>query len=54
VQRDAQRELYTTPCTVRNLRARTYRVAFEWDGQPRWEIGSYDLARTQQIEARRP
>jgi serine/threonine protein kinase len=54
VQCDPEGNAYTTPCTVRNLRARTCRVAFEWAGLPRWDAGSYDLARTQQIVARRP
>jgi serine/threonine protein kinase len=54
LQRDPQGNAYTTPCTVRNLPARTCRVAFEWAGLPRWDVGLYDLARTQQIVARRP
>jgi serine/threonine protein kinase len=45
---------YTTPCTVPNLRARSCRVEFQWAGQPRWDAGLYDFARTQQIVARRP
>ncbi|MGO8745651.1 MAG: protein kinase domain-containing protein [Thermoguttaceae bacterium] len=32
VQRDPEGNAYTTPCTVYNLRARTWRVAFEWAG----------------------
>ncbi len=45
---------YTTPCTVRDLPARTCSVEFECPGQPRWDAGSYDLAHTQQIVAQRP
>jgi eukaryotic-like serine/threonine-protein kinase len=52
LQRDPEGNAYTTPCTVENLPARTCRVAFEWDGQPRWDAGSYDLARTRQIVSR--
>lgn len=44
---------YATPCTVDGLPARPCRVAFECKGQPRWEAGAYDLARTQQIVSRR-
>lgn len=47
--RDAEGNAYTTPCTVRDLVVRRYRVEFEYDGQPRWEAGTYDLAETQQI-----
>ena len=54
LQRDRERNAYTTPCTVPNLRARTCRVAFECAGLPRWDAGTYDLARTQQIVARPP
>ena len=46
---------YTTPCTVK-VPARTCRVAFQHDDEPRWEAeGSpYDLGRTQQIFSQRP
>jgi serine/threonine protein kinase len=54
VQRDPAGKACTTPCTVPNLPSRTCRVAFEWAGLPRWDAGSYDLARTRQIVARRP
>jgi serine/threonine protein kinase len=54
MQRDPEGHAYTTPCTVRKLRPRRCRVAFEWARLPRWDAGSYDLARTQQIVARRP
>lgn len=54
LQRDPEGNAYTTPCTVGNLRARTCRVEFEWAGLPRWDAGTYDLARTQQIVARPP
>ena len=52
--RDPQGNVYTTPCTVSNLHARTCRVVFECAGLPRWEAGSYDLARTHQIVSPRP
>ena len=54
LQRDAKGNAYTTPCTVRDLVVRRYRVEFEYDGQPRWEAGTYDLAQTQQIVASGP
>jgi serine/threonine protein kinase len=53
-QRNPEGNAYTTPCTVPNLRARTYRVEFECAGLPRWDAGPCDLARTQQIFARPP
>jgi serine/threonine protein kinase len=41
---------YRTPCTVQ-VPARTCRVAFQYDNQPRWDAGPdpYDLGRTHQI-----
>lgn len=52
--RDAEGNACTTPCTVRDLVVRRYRVEFEYNGQPRWEAGTYDLAETQQIVASGP
>lgn len=53
LQRDSEGNAYTTPCTVPDLRARKCRVEFEWTGQPRYDAGRYDFARTQQIVVRR-
>ena len=50
---DAEGQAYTTPCTVNHLPARSYHVAFECAGQPRWEAGPYDFAQTPQIVSRR-
>jgi len=54
LQRDPEGNAYTTPCTVRDLGARTCRVEFEWAGRPRCDAGTYNLARTQQIVVRHP
>jgi serine/threonine protein kinase len=54
VQRDPQGRPYTTPCTLYGLPGGRYRVAFECEGLPRWEAGTFDLAQTQQIVSRRP
>jgi serine/threonine protein kinase len=53
LQRDADREPYRTPCTIR-VPARTCRVAFQCDSEPPWGAQSYDLSRTQQIVSQRP
>ncbi len=54
--RKPDREPYTTPCTVNGLPARTCRVAFQVDDQPRWEAkgGPYDLRRIRQIVSKQP
>jgi len=54
LQRGAEGNIYTTPCTIHDLVARRYRVEFEYPGQPRWQAGTYDLARTRQIVASPP
>jgi hypothetical protein len=51
LQRDPAGKIYTTPCTVPDLLVRECRVEFEYEGQPRWEAGTFDLARTRQIVA---
>ncbi len=54
LQRDPKGNVYTTPCTVCDLHARTYRVEFEYEGKSRWEAGTFDFAKTQQIVASPP
>ena len=51
--RDPAQNPYTTPCTI-EVPARTCRVAFQYDDEPRWDAGSYDLGRMQQIVSSRP
>ena len=45
---------YTTPCTVIGLPARTVHLEFECKGSPRWDAGTHDLSKTQQIVSHRP
>ena len=51
--RDTETDVpYSTPCTVERLPVRTYHVEFEREGQPRWDAGNHDFARTRQIVSR--
>jgi len=51
---DSAERPYITPCTVDDLSATSHEVAFECEGQPRWNAGLFDFARTRQIVSRRP